>query len=161
MAGEPPVKVRVRDSTDADEPPAGTVPINSRLIAAMIDVVVSIGVTITLVILLPDILSKVAWLAGMAYLLVRDSLPFLGGQSVGKKAMKLKAVTLDGQSLVGNWEKAITRNATLVIPLLGLVELVVLLTREDKPERGLRLGDEWAKTKVIVVPGPAVEEEPT
>ncbi len=155
----PAVKVQIRDSASADDAPAGTVPINSRLIAALIDYVVSIGITIALVVVLPEMLSKVAWLTGLAYLVVRDSLPFLGGQSVGKKAMRLKAVTLDGQSLVGNWEKAIVRNVTLIIPLLGLVELVVLLTREEKPERGLRLGDEWAKTKVIAVVEPATEEE--
>ena len=91
-----------------------------------------------------------AWLAGMAYLVTRDSLPFLGGQSVGKKAMKLQAVTQQGASLVNNWEAALIRNGVLAIPLFAFVEVIILLTREDKPERGLRLGDEWSKTKVIV-----------
>jgi len=84
----------------------------------------------------------------------RDGLPFLGGQSVGKKAMKLKAVTLDDRSLAGNWEPALIRGAVLAIPLFALVELFILLSREEKPERGRRLGDEWAKTKVIVVNEP-------
>ena len=84
--------------------------------------------------------------------MTRDSLPFLGGQSVGKKAMKLRVVTQQGASLVNNWEAALIRNAVLAIPLFGFVELIILLTREDKPERGLRLGDEWAKTKVIIAP---------
>jgi hypothetical protein len=42
---------------------------------------------------------------------------------------------------------------------MPLVELFVLLTREDKPERGRRLGDEWAKTKVIVEIKPQVADE--
>ena len=29
--------------------------------------------------------------------------------------------------------------------------MIVLLTREDKPEQGVRLGDEWAKTMVVPV----------
>jgi hypothetical protein len=64
--------------------------------------------------------------------------------------MKIQTVTLDGKSLVGNWEAALIRNGVLIIPLFPLVELFILLTREDKPERGRRLGDEWAKTKVII-----------
>ncbi len=86
--------------------------------------------------------------------MTRDSLPFLGGQSVGKKAMKLKAVTLEGKSLVGNWEAALIRNGVLTIPFFVMVELYVLLSREGKPGHGFRLGDEWAKTKVIIAEDP-------
>jgi uncharacterized RDD family membrane protein YckC len=98
----------------------------------------------------PGFADRLAWLAGIAYLVTRDSLPFLGGQSVGKKAMKLRTVTRGGDSLVGNWQAALIRNGVLAIPLFAFVELFILLSREDKPERGLRLGDEWAKTKVII-----------
>ena len=101
--------------------------------------------------ILPDILSKIAWLAGLAYMIVRDSLPFLDGQSVGKKVMKLRVTTLDDQPLTKNWEKALIRNVILVIPLLNLVELAVLLMRDGQADRGRRLGDEWAKTKVVAV----------
>ncbi|MEZ4775370.1 MAG: RDD family protein [Bacteroidia bacterium] len=82
----------------------------------------------------------------IAYGLTRDSLPFLDGQSVGKKVLKLRAVTEDGQSLSGNWGPGIIRNIVLMIPFFPIVELVVLLTGKD----GKRLGDQWAKTKVIV-----------
>jgi hypothetical protein len=37
--------------------------------------------------------------------------------------------------------------------------LIVLLTREDKPDQGVRLGDEWAKTMVVPV-APAGDDEP-
>ena len=114
---------------------------------------------VTVIFILPGFASKLGWLVLAGYLITRDSLPFLGGQSVGKKAMKIKAVTLDDKSLVGNWEVAAIRNGVLLIPFFGLIELFILLTREDKPERGRRLGDEWAKTKVIMAPDLPAEEK--
>ena len=164
------VHVNLRGATDADDdgsPAKGAAPFNTRATAAVIDGVVAVGIIIGLYFLLPGFAHKLAWLAGTAYLVTRDSLPFLGGQSVGKKAMKLRAVTLDGKPLTGNWETALIRNGVLIIPLFALVELYILLTREDKPERGRRLGDEWAKTKVIIEqkppvpePGEAISESP-
>lgn len=144
---------------DDDAQTSGFAPFNTRVTAAVIDCIVSIGITMTLSWLLPGFASKLAWLTGTAYMIVRDSLPFLGGQSIGKKAMKIKVVTLDDKSLLGNWEAAVLRNLILVIPLMGIVEVFILLTREDKPERGRRLGDEWAKTKVIIAPEPAKDEK--
>jgi uncharacterized RDD family membrane protein YckC len=157
--GGPPVKVTIRTGDEEETPAGGLAPFNSRVIAAVIDLVISMGVTLLLVFILPDFASKVAWLTGLAYLVTRDSLPFLGGQSVGKKAMKLQVVTPDGQLLTGNWEKAVIRNAALMVPFFALVEIFVLLTREDKPERGLRLGDEWAKTRVIVEPPKPADDD--
>jgi uncharacterized RDD family membrane protein YckC len=148
------VGARVHLHGAADAPVVtGEVPINSRILAAVLDLLVAGGLAIAVSFILPWFGSRIAWLVSAAYLLTRDSLPFLDGQSVGKKAMKLKVVTLDGSSLAGNWEVGAIRNAILMVPFVGiLIELIVLLTREDKPERGRRLGDEWAKTKVIVVP---------
>ena len=124
----------------------------------MIDVVVSAGLSIGLTLLLPNFAHKIAYLASLGYLITRDSLPFLGGQSIGKKAMKIKVVTLEGKSLVGNWESAVIRNIPLIIPLFGFVELFILLSREEKPERGRRLGDEWAKTQVVFDEKPIATE---
>ncbi len=82
----------------------------------------------------------------VAYMLTRDGLPFLDGQSIGKKAMNIRAVTEDGLPLTNNWGPAIIRNVLLLIPILGaLVELVVMLTNEKRQ----RLGDQWAKTRVV------------
>jgi len=142
----------VRDEDDARD--RGLAPFNARITAAAIDIVVALGVTIGLTFILPGFASRLAGLTGIAYLITRDSLAFLGGQSVGKKAMKLRAVTLEGGSLVNHWEAALIRNGVLIIPLFGLIELFILLTREDKPERGRRLGDEWSKTQVILDPKP-------
>lgn len=157
MTGTAGVNVRVREAepSAASEPEAGSIaPFNTRMIAAIIDVAVMAGLWIAVSMILPHFAAKIAGLLGIAYLVTRDSLPFLGGQSVGKKAMKLKAVTLEGNALTGNWEPAIIRNGVLLIPLFGLIELFILLSREGKPEHGRRLGDEWAKTKVILAPDP-------
>jgi len=155
------VKINGPQDADEDESPGlGLAPFNTRATAALIDSVVAAGIMFGLSVILPGFAVKLAWLTGMAYLVTRDSLPFLGGQSIGKKAMKLKVTTLDGKSLVSNWEAALIRNGVLVIPFFGLVELFILLTREDKPERGRRLGDEWAKTRVIIEEKPTASDTP-
>jgi len=147
----PAVQMNLRKDSD-DEPDEALAPFNTRMIAAIIDVLISAGIQIAAAMILPGFLGRTAWLIGAAYLVTRDSLPFLGGQSIGKKAMHLRAVTLDGKPLTGNWEPGLIRNAVLMIPFFALVEIFILLSREGKPDHGRRLGDEWAKTKVIVVP---------
>lgn len=161
-APPPPVKVAIRQSGDPEpEPDDGSLaPFNPRIIAALIDVLISMGLYIAAVFILPGFVERAAGLLSLGYLIARDSLPFLGGQSVGKRAMKLKVVTLEDKPIVGNWEVSLIRNGVLLIPFFGLVELFVLLTREGKPDQGRRLGDEWAKTKVVIaVDEPAADEE--
>jgi len=89
----------------------------------------------------------VGWIAAVAYSLTRDGLPFLDGQSVGKKAMNIRAVTETGENLTNNWGPVIIRNVVLFIPLFPLIELIVMLTNDKKQ----RLGDQWAKTRVVSV----------
>lgn len=159
---EPVVKVKIRVAGDAagEEIPAdGIAPFNPRVVAVVIDSLVGLGVTLACIWILPGLLEWIGQLAGLAYFVTRDSLPFLGGQSVGKKAMKLKVTTLEGALLVGNWNASLIRNGILLIPFVALVELYVLLTRENRADRGRRLGDEWAKTRVIVDVKPVESEE--
>ncbi|GAA5496462.1 hypothetical protein Rhal01_02646 [Rubritalea halochordaticola] len=85
----------------------------------------------------------------IAYMLMRDCLPFLNGQSIGKKILKIRAVTESGQSLSGNWSEGLLRNVPMVIPVMPLVELIVLIVDNGKPGGPRRLGDQWAKTKVV------------
>lgn len=156
------VNVKIRTGGDADEdesPTRGIAPFNVRATAMAIDVVVSFGVMIGLNLILPEFAHRLGWLAGLAYIVTRDSLPFLGGQSVGKKAMNLRAVTLDGKPLTGKWEPSLIRSGVLLIPFFALVELWILLTREETAGRGRRLGDEWAKTKVIIEQKPTPPED--
>ena len=158
----PKLKLRVAQELEIHISPHGALaPFNTRVIAAGIDGLLALGLSITAWVILPGTLgTSLLWLLGPAYLVTRDSLPFLGGQSIGKKAMHLQALTLDGESLAGNWQPGLLRNVALAIPLFAFVELFILLTREDKPEHGRRLGDEWANTKVIVVQ-PANNKTPT
>lgn len=156
-----PVKVQVsKAGADAEEEEDDGLPeTNQRLLAGLIDMLVVAGLCFTVALIVPDwpVVSKLPYLVGAAYLVLRDSLPFLGGQSIGKRATKLRVVKAGDAPLVGDWSAAAARNVLLLIPFFGpLVEAIVLMSREDKPERGLRLGDEWAKTRVIR--DPAAEE---
>lgn len=130
---------------------------NSRVVAALIDYGVGICLYIVVLAIPGSFLDFLAKLVLLAYLLTKDSLPLLDGQSVGKRVMKLRAVTNEGKPLTGNWQTGILRNAFQVI---APVELIILLTREEKPEAGRRLGDDVAKTKVIFVGDPVPPAPP-
>lgn len=147
------------DEATANGAPA---PFNPRVLAAAIDLLLTLGLWVTVGLMLPGWLpDQIAWLLGIAYFVTRDSLPFLGGQSVGKKVMGLKALTIDDQPLVANWEAGLLRNGALIILPFALVEIFILLSRDDKPGRGRRLGDEWAKTKVVIHHPEPAEPPPT
>lgn len=86
-------------------------------------------------------------IASLAYFLTRDALPFefLDGRSLGKKAVKIRAIEENGKPLTNNWLIAGLRSIILFIPLFLIVELIIM--SEDDKNR--RLGDKWAKTLVI------------
>lgn len=160
-----PVKIHLKagksDPQPEDEDLQGEdfAPFNPRVVAAVIDLLVGLGITIGLSLLLPGFALRIAHLAGVGYFVTRDSLPFLDGQSVGKKAMKLKVTTQEGVSLVRNWKVSLIRNGILLIPFFALLEVYILLSREGGVDRGLRLGDEWAKTRVSVDRKSPISEE--
>ncbi len=126
----------------------GEASLGSRVGAYLIDLVLAIAVVV-IVGKVSGILANVAFIG---YLLTRDSMPFLDGQSIGKKVLKIKAVTEEGATLSGNWNPGLIRNAVLLIPFFPLVELIIMMTNKDKPGGLRRLGDQWAKTKVINAP---------
>ena len=126
-----------------------------RIVAGLIDGIVAAGLSSVVSLLLPNFLGNAI---AVAYLLFKDSLPFLGGQSVGKKVMKIQAVTAEGVPLSKDFKAGIIRNVPLVIPFVALVEVYILHTREQAPNAGLRLGDDFAKTKVISVAAAAPKE---
>lgn len=150
----PKPKITIKKDVVAEEdgndlPPAGSeAPFNPRQMAGIVDALLTAGIMIMLN-LLPGI-RNISWLVAIAYLLTRDALPFLQGQSVGKKAMKLRAVTYDGKSLTGNWTASVLRNLSLVIPFLNLIEAFILWQKNEQGAKLRRLGDEWGKTKVVV-----------
>lgn len=141
-----------RSSGDDEQVPGADASMANRVIAAAIDLVVTVGIIGSLNLVLPNVLGmapRIAYLLGIGYFITRDSLSFLGGQSVGKMAMKIRAVTSEGASLSGNWQQGAVRNIAFLIPVFPLIELFVLVNRQDNPRPLLRLGDEWAKTKVV------------
>lgn len=170
VAGSPPpgagLKVRIKEddggthggSEADDDDRAG---LGARVGAFLIDVLVCLGISVVLAKIIPfEFLDSIGNLAAIAYLLTRDSLPFLKGQSLGKKALGIRVETRDGQGLSENWQAGVTRNVALIVPPFWIVELVILLTREDKPEAGARLGDDWARTRVVKLPPKPDAAEP-
>lgn len=110
----------------------------NRIVAYLIDLVLIVAVWV---------IPIIGPIIGLTYLFIRDAAPFLDGQSIGKRAMKIRVVTEDGQHLTSNWGPAIIRSIVFLIPFFNIVELIVLLTNERKQ----RLGDQWAKTRVVSV----------
>lgn len=129
----------------------GKAPLGPRIGGALIDALVAFALSFVVSMVIPfDGGGMLSWAVAAAYWVTRDSLPFLEGQSLGKKVAKLKVVKETGGDLVNDWQNALLRNVLLIIPFGGLVELIVLLVRQGKPDAGKRLGDDWAKTKVVV-----------
>ncbi len=138
----------------AEEIPVETAPgaeadLGKRIAAAIIDCLVATALGWAAAMLMNRLYFPV-W-AG--YMLTRDSLPFLDGQSIGKKALNLRAVSESGKSLSGDWNAGLIRNISMAIPFGALVELIVMVVNKDKPGGLRRLGDQWGKTKVVTVEG--------
>lgn len=109
----------------------------NRIVAVLIDGLIAAAISLVPII---------GWIVGVAYFITRDALPFLDGQSVGKKAMKLRAVdATTGKPLTNQWGPSVVRNIVLYIPFFFIVELIVLANNKE----GQRLGDQWAKTRVV------------
>jgi uncharacterized RDD family membrane protein YckC len=132
-----------------------------RFIAMLIDGVISA---------ILSVIPMVGSVAGAAYMVLRDGLEldFMDGRSIGKKVMKLRAVSDDGSKMTV--EKSIKRNwmfglyafhgILVFIPILGwlamillsiaglligLVEVFKVLTDLE----GRRFGDNMAGTMVV------------
>ena len=88
----------------------------------------------------------VGYLVTAVYWLVRDALPFLNGQSLGKRVMKTRAVKEDsGAPLTNDYATSVIRNITLIIPIVGLVDAIFIFIDDDNK----RLGDKIGKTIVV------------
>jgi hypothetical protein len=129
----------------------------NRFIARCIDLII-IGALL-------EIIPRAGFYAGIAYLLIADGL--FEGRSVGKKLIGLKVVIFGSITPCG-YKESIIRNFPFAIgyllfgfskgiPLLGEVLAVVfpvlILSLESLiilgNDRGMRFGDEIAKTQVI------------
>lgn len=115
-----------------------------RFVAVFIDGLVGY-VPMLILGLISSKLVVLGYLLYIGYLLTRDSLPFLGGQSVGKKLMGIKVIKEDtGAGIMGDYGTGVIRAIPQVIPLLNLVDALVIFRDSTK-----RFGDEWAKTIVV------------
>ena len=145
-------------TTDGGQPARAD--IGKRAIAVIIDAVIAMVV---------GLIPIAGGIAATAYWLVRDGMDieFMDHRSIGKKVMKLRPVTLDGQplditaSVKRNWMFALGGIAqffavtiigiVIAIPLalvaivLGIVEVVLVFTDAG----GRRMGDKMAGTRVI------------
>jgi hypothetical protein len=84
------------------------------------------------------------WILAILYMLLRDSLPFLQGQSIGKRYFKLRAVTsTTGKPLTRRYKRSIIRGSVILIPILNLIDAYHYF------KNGERLADKWAHTVVI------------
>ncbi len=82
----------------------------------------------------------------IGYLLLRDALPFLKGQSLGKKLLKLRVLDeASGQPITGKYDKAVLRSLPHLIPLFNILDVALLFSSESK-----RYGDKWANTTIVV-----------
>lgn len=115
-----------------------------RFLAALIDGIIS-GVAQSILVAASTSLLPLAYLVSIGYLLTKDSLPFLEGQSIGKKVMKIKVIKdATGQGIVNDWGTGVIRGISLVIPFFNIVDACMVLGAEGK-----RFGDKWAGTTVV------------
>ncbi len=153
-------KMRAGESTTTDGGPPARVDIGKRAIALIIDAVIAVVV---------GFIPIAGGIAATAYWLLRDGmdLEFMDHRSIGKKVMKLRPVSLDGQpldmvaSVKRNWMFGLGGLSELfamtfiglviAIPLglialvIGIIEIVLVFTDAE----GRRMGDKMAGTRVI------------
>lgn len=121
----------------------------NRVIAKCIDFII-IGALL-------EAIPRIGYFAGLAYLLIGDGL--FEGKSIGKRLMGLKVVLYETGEICSYRTSAI-RNFTFAIgyilmkvPLIGFIFPLVVLFFEGMliigNEKGMRFGDELAKTLVI------------
>jgi uncharacterized RDD family membrane protein YckC len=108
-----------------------------RLVAFLLDMLIAIIV---------GLIPVIGNILGVAYILLRDSIPFLDGQSIGKKVLKLQVIDLETHTTINNrYDKSVIRNVSLFLPIFNIVDAAWLLFSDEKN----RFGDKWAHTTVV------------
>lgn len=121
-----------------------------RTIAKILDFIIITAVA--------EVIPKAGFFAGLAYLLIGDGL--FDGRSLGKKLIGIRVVSANTNEAC-TFRDSIFRNSIfgigylfykipwfgwIFIVIISLVEFTILLGSKD----GMRLGDEIAKTKVVI-----------
>lgn len=125
--------------------------------AQVLNRVIAKGIDFLIVAAASRLVPPIGVLAGLAYLLLADG--FGGGRSVGKRLIGLQTIVPRTRDPAG-FRESIIRNLpcglaqlVLEIPYIGWIGWGAVLTLEALlvigNERGLRLGDEIAKTQVL------------
>ena len=137
--------------------------------AKLFERVIARSIDFLIVIALFELIPRAGFLAGLGYLLIADGL--FDGRSVGKKVIGLKVVFDSDKDTAVNctYRESALRNSPLaagyvlagilgIVPLLGWIlsfaviavilifESLVMIGSEDD----MRLGDEIAKTRVVM-----------
>lgn len=102
----------------------------------------------------PAFIPVVGWIWAFLYFWTKDALPFLHGQSVGKKVIGIRVVSAEtGKPIKGDYSAALTRQLSLFIPVFGFFDALMVLSSDRR-----RMGDKWAKT-IVVKNTPLLDEE--
>lgn len=136
------------ESNEEDSPEYSKASILNRFVAKIIDLIVAATFS--------KLLSPVGFFAGLTYLLIADG--FFDGRSLGKKLIRLRVIK-EGDGMCA-YRDSILRNLSIgigyilfFIPYIGWLLTLILYAIEGLiiigNEKGLRIGDEVAKTWVI------------
>lgn len=116
--------------------PVYSMPLMERIAAAIIDIII-VGILM--------LFPRIGWILGLLYHLTKDSIPILGGQSFGKKLLRIKTITIpEEESLIKYPEKSVLRGLIFLIPILNIIDVWHLFVK------GRRLADIWSQTTVIL-----------
>ena len=141
--------------------------------ADVLDRTIAKSIDLTLALALLAIPGLAGPAAALIYLLIADGLK--GGQSIGKKVIGLRVISLaSGDGQAADFRASVLRNAGVAgvvllylilgcIPYVGIIAVIVIggavafyegnLVYND--ELGIRFGDRYAVTMVTKGPGPA------
>jgi uncharacterized RDD family membrane protein YckC len=145
--------------TPPDQEESTKARILNRFVSKAIDFLI-IGVLL-------EAVPRVGFYAGMTYLLIGDGL--FEGRSIGKRLIRLKVILQEKKQPCG-FKESIIRNFPLAvgyilmtIPLIGFIFPLLVVVFEFLlilgSEKGMRLGDELAKTQVIEETSPVMNNE--
>jgi len=132
----------------SDAPEYHKAGILNRFVARIIDLIIAAAFSM--------LLYPVGFFAGLTYILIADG--FFDGRSLGKKLINLRTIKSDGE--LCSYKESVLRNMTIAgaylfffIPYVGWLFTLAIIVVETLiiigNEKGLRIGDELAKTIVI------------
>jgi len=108
-----------------------------RLVAGLIDFVIVLSIF--------KLGALIGFTVGLAYWFLRDALPMMNGQSIGKKLMKIKVLGATKKSLANDYKAAALRQLSNIVPFLNLYEVYLLVTTPNYQ----RFGDKLTQTVVV------------